>query len=110
MSKKKKPVPLVEPDDVLVQDPAPAVVEEERRAPDQDGAIEVAFVDDVLPEEDRRAASELAPTEGLHVTHPDQFAALSGVPNAPAEPALPETNDLHGFSNPDIGRKPIVTD
>jgi len=61
----------------------PEDVTEDRRAPDQDGAIEVAFVEAVLPEEDRRAAPEPAPTEGLHVTNPDAFACLSGVPNTP---------------------------
>lgn len=93
--KQQQQAPIVE---------APEDIVEDRRAPDQDGAIEVAFVEAVLPEEDRRAPDPEVPTIGLHVTHPDQFAALSGTPNRAPEPELSNTDGLHGFSNPGTGR------
>ncbi len=67
---------------------------EERRAPDQDGAIEVAFVEGVLPEEDRREPElvmESSPADTLHAE--PAFKALSGTP-APDAPRLPDTGDL----------------
>lgn len=54
---------------------APADVVEDRRAPDQDGALEVALVEGVLPEEDRRAPE------------PE--------PVAPSKPEAGQNDDLH---------------
>lgn len=52
---------------------APADVVEDRRAPDQEGALEVAFVEGVLPEEDRRAPEPAAEPEAPDgpIEHPN---------------------------------------
>ncbi len=63
---KKKAAPEAAPE--ATPEAAPEVVEE-HRAPDQDGAIEVAFVEGTLPEEDRRepaiGAPEPPPSEDI---------------------------------------------
>lgn len=63
--------------------PSPEPVAEERRAPDQDGAAEVALVEGTLPPEDRRAPEPVAPPEPEHqggaAKTPD--GALSGFVN-----------------------------
>ncbi len=61
----------------------------DRRAPDADGAIEVAFVEGVLPEEDRRADGALIPEGGseARVVEPEALSA--------SHEAHPDINESH---------------
>lgn len=51
----------------------------DERAPDQDGAIEVAFVEGTLPDEDRREPVEAA-VEPVAAAVPDSLHALDSAP------------------------------
>lgn len=69
----------------IAHDETPPVVED-RRAPDQDAAIEVAFVEGTLPEEDRRAPESVS-VEGPLVEAADE-ATQEIQPTQEAEPVM----------------------
>ena len=83
MPKRKKKIP-----DAIVVDGAVVEVDpiaEERRAPDQDAAIETAFVEGALPEEDRRE-----PESEPVATEPPVAAAIEA--EAPVTPTVELVN------------------
>lgn len=71
---------------------APVEVVEERRAPDADGAVEVAFVEGVLPEEDRREPEPLVIIDEATELSEEQLQAartpVVGIDPIPSEPPL----------------------
>ena len=82
-------------------DPAAAAVDavpvEEKRAPDQDAAIEQAFVEAKLPEEDRRAQPEQPTATPAAAAHWEKLARpnYARLTNTPSEivAALLELNE-----------------